>query len=89
VAPGAAVDGEIPIWLNRAFLDKVNIERIVPEPVEMKTAPDRVFYHFSVANPDQPAEITFHLEPAEPGLAQGQLGIVDAETISFDQFIFP
>jgi hypothetical protein len=89
VAPQTAVDGELPLWLDRDFLDKVNIDRIVPEPAEMEAEDERVIYRFVAADPEQVAEITFQLNPAEPGIARGRLGVVDGAEVSFAQFIYP
>jgi hypothetical protein len=89
VDPGVAVDGEIPIWLDRAFLEKVDVEHIMPEPTTMEVGSDRVIYRFAVETPEQPAEITFAIQPHEPGVARGWLGLVDGADIAFDQVIYP
>jgi hypothetical protein len=85
---GAATDGQLALWLNRAFLDKVDVVSVIPEPVEMTMALDRVTYHFAVPA-DQPATIVFQLQPEEPGNVAGRLGLVDGEAVAFTQFIYP
>jgi hypothetical protein len=89
VGADTAVAGEIPLWLNRAFLDKVDVERIVPEPAAMEAESDRVIYRFAVANPRQPATITFDIQPHEPGRTMGRVGLVDGAEVAFDQVIYP
>jgi hypothetical protein len=89
VDPGAASDSELVLSLNQGFLEKVDVERIVPEPTEMETAADRIVYRFVIPDPEQPATIVFHLDPTEPGQAEGRVGLVDGEEIPFAQFIYP
>lgn len=89
VAAGTASDGEIAISLNDGFLDKVDVERVVPEPAEMEAAVGRVIYRFAVADPDQFTTIVFHVQPDEPGVAQGRLGLIAGEEITFSQLIYP
>ncbi len=87
--PGAASDGELTVWLDRAFVDKVEIERVVPEPIAMAAGSDRILYRFAVAAPEQSTAITFHIELADFGATRGRVGLVDGAEITFDQFIFP
>ena len=89
VAPGTAVEGEVALWLDDALLEKVDVERVMPEPSEMEAGADRVVYRFVVADPEQPARITFHLEPDEPGAVRGGIGIVDGAEVSINQFVYP
>ena len=89
VAAGTASNGEIAVSLNDGFLDKVDVERVLPEPVEMEAASGRVIYRFAVEDPEQFTTIVFHLQPQEPGIAQGRLGLVGVEEIEFSQLIFP
>lgn len=89
VAPEAAVEAEIALWLDADYLEKVDVERIMPEPVVMAAAPDRVIYRFVLADAEQPGRVTFHLQPAEPGAVDGRLGLVDGDSVTFDQFVYP
>ena len=89
VAPEAASDGEVALWLDQALLEKLDVERITPEPTAMEATPDRVVYRFVLADPEQPAAVTFHLEPAEPGAVRGNLGLVDGQELAVAQFIYP
>jgi hypothetical protein len=89
IAPDAVAAGEVAVWLDRAFLDKVAVERVSPEPASMAAGAGRVIYRFALVEPTGPAEVVFTLQPEEPGLARGRLGIVDGVELAFDQFIFP
>jgi len=89
VAPAAVANGEVTLWLDQSVLDKIDVERIVPEPVEMEAAADRVVYRFAIEDSEEPTEVTFHLQPAEPGAVHVRLGLVNGADLTADQFIYP
>jgi hypothetical protein len=87
--PGAADDGEVAIWFDRAYLSKVAIDHVLPEPAETIVAADGVIYRFAVEDPEQVSEIVFDVAPAEPGIARGQIGLVESPGVAIAQFIYP
>ncbi len=89
LAPGAAQNDVVAIWIAQDYLDKIDIERLLPEPVEVSTSAERVVYHFAIEDPAQRSEIIVDLEPSEPGRIQGHIGLLDGPEIVFDQFIYP
>lgn len=89
VSPDIATAGEVALWLDAALLEKIDIDQIVPEPTEAATGSDRIVYRFAVADPEQTAQITFHLEPSEPGAVRGRIGLIDGQELTIDQFIYP
>lgn len=89
VDPRVAVNGQIRIWLDQSFVDKFEIHEVNPEPVTMESGPERVVYHFAVAGSNPVAEISFDLEPNEPGQSHSQIGVVDGPEMAFDQFVYP
>jgi hypothetical protein len=89
LAPGAAQDGEVALLLSQDFLDMVDVTQVVPEPSEMEATAAGTVLRFAVASPEQPAEVTFTIEPAEPGLARGHLGLLHGESLAIDQTIVP
>jgi hypothetical protein len=87
--PGAGGNDEVTIWLSQAYLDKIEIERVLPDPVEMAASGDRVFFRFAVENALEPSEIIFGIMPSEPGMTHGQAGLIDGPTVAIDQFFYP
>lgn len=87
--PGAAPEGEVALLIAQDYLDKVEIRHVLPEPSEMATAPDGTIFRFTVDAPDQPSEITFDIEPSEPGVARGQIGLLEGDGVTIEQVIFP
>jgi hypothetical protein len=89
LAPGAAQDGEVALFLDQAYLAKVGINSVIPEPIEMEATADGVVFRFAIEQPEQPAEIVFAIEPSEPGMTQGRLGLLEGAELTIDQLIFP
>jgi hypothetical protein len=89
ISPGAAPNGEVEIWLDRGYLDKVDIEVVLPQPSGMAAAADRIIFRFIVNDPAEPGEIIFDVQPSEPGRIEARLGLVDGPEVRFDQFIYP
>jgi hypothetical protein len=89
LAPGAAPNGEVALFLEQTYLAKVGVSNVIPEPSEMEAAADGVLFRFLVVQTDQPAEIAFAIEASEPGMARGRLGLVDGAEVTIDQLILP
>jgi hypothetical protein len=89
LGPGAAANGVAAIWFDQAYLSKIAIEHVVPEPLETEAAADGLIFRFSLANPEHASEIVFDVEPAEPGASRGRVGLVDGSDVVVDQFIYP
>jgi hypothetical protein len=73
----------------RIYVKSVQIEKVMPEPDRIELASDRLIYNFPVVEPNQVGLITFHLKPTQFGLLVGQVGLVEGETLNFNQFIYP
>jgi hypothetical protein len=60
VGAGVAQEGNVRLALNHDFLDRVAIQRIIPEPESVETGPDAITYVFAVAASGQPARISLY-----------------------------
>jgi len=89
VDPASARDGRVPIWLDQAFLDRIDVERVEPEPVETRAGADRVVYQLALVDPQRPAQVTIAYQPADLGVTQIRLGIVGGDAIAIDQVVYP
>ena len=89
VAPEAVQDGEVRLWLDRDFVVRAEIQRVVPEPDRVAIEPDRVIYVFAAGEQPGPLTIAFSYEHDGYWLEQGRLGLVDGETVEFSLFLFP
>ena len=48
IGPGTTPNGEAHLWLSRAYLEEIEIQRITPEPDRVEAGPDRLTYIFLV-----------------------------------------
>ena len=89
VGAGGIRDGRVAMWLDRAFVDRVDIERVVPEPESVAAAGDRVVYRFAVEPGASGAAIRFDVEPNSPGRWAWRAGLLDGPEIAIGGFVFP
>lgn len=89
IGPEAVVAGQAQVWLSRAFLDRIELEHIAPEPVETRLGQDRVIYHIALEEPETPVEVTIRYQPTELGWTPLQIGVVGGGDLSDRQLIFP
>ena len=82
-------DGRVALWLDRAFLDRVEVERVVPEPESVAADGGRVVYRFAVEPGAGEASIRFTVEPGSPGRWAWRAGLVDGPELSLGGFVFP
>ena len=89
VGAGAADQGQVRVWIDQAYLDRVQIERIEPEPAETEAGPGRTVYTFAVEDPERPIAVTFHLTHQSIGRPNARIGLVDGPTLRFNQLVYP
>ncbi len=89
VAPKAALDGEVRLWLDADCLASLGLQSIVPEPDSVELGAERITYVFPVSEENGPMEITFQYEHDGFWRQDVQLGLVDGAFLEFSQFIFP
>ncbi|MGH7964579.1 MAG: hypothetical protein ACRERD_22680 [Candidatus Binatia bacterium] len=86
---GTQREGEARVWLDRNYLDSVQVKNVIPQPDSVEAGPDRLIYTFRVSEPSQPAIVTFYLEPEQIGPLSGRVGLDRGQSLSFRQFIYP
>jgi len=86
---GVASDGRVELWLSTDYLDGIELQSVVPEPVEVVTAGDRTVFAFVVGNPDEPTTVRFALEHDEVGVADGRIGVGGGPELAFWQVVYP
>jgi hypothetical protein len=86
-APARA--GELRLWLDRAYLEGVRIESMVPPPVRAEAAGDRVVFVFALADV-RPFALHVRLQPERIGLLHGRAGLDGVgEALTFRQLVYP
>ena len=89
VAPAAASRAQVRLWLSRAYMERVRVHRVEPEPVAVEAAADRYTYVFAAPDLRAPTTVTFRFEPDEPGRLHGEAGLDGGPAFEFSQFIYP
>lgn len=85
----AASEGEARFWIDREYLDRFEVENIVPEPQEEEIGADRITYTILVSAQEVPANIRLELSPKTSGFFRGRAGWGEANSLTFSQFIYP
>ncbi len=81
--------GQVELWVDRAYLQGVQVQKITPEPEAVRSGADRLIYVFGVDEPGQPITVTFDLQHTSFGWASGRVGLVDGPSLDFGQLVFP
>lgn len=85
----AARKGLVRVWLDRDYLENVQIQQITPEPQRVEAGSERLIYVFQLSELNQRTAVTFYLQLEHIGFLPGQVGLVEGQTLNFNQFIYP
>jgi hypothetical protein len=92
-APGQ--DGQLQVWLDRAYIDEFQIETVTPLPASMHIAGSRLVVVFDAptaqAGAAGPAfQATFQVRPQHAGIFRASVGEqTSGQSLNFEQVIFP
>lgn len=89
VAPSAITGEFVPIWLDQALLDRIDVSRIEPEPIEVAASAERVVYRIASLDPTQPVVVTISYEPADLGWTEMRLGLVNGPAFAEQELVYP
>lgn len=81
--------GKVRVWLNREYLENVQLQQVTPEPESVEAQSDRFVYTFQTPKQDQPTTVTFYLQPDQIGSLPGLAGLETQQPIRFNQLIYP
>lgn len=86
----AATGGEqAEVWLARDYVEGVELQKIEPEPQEVRVRAERMTYVVAVDRAREPLAVTFHLQHERFGRRSGRVGLPDGSSLSFTQFVCP
>jgi hypothetical protein len=89
LAPTLIQGSAVRIAFDEAYLDRIEIEEIVPEPQSVETAADAVTYEFEATDSSQPVEVKVDYQYERPGLARGEVRVEGGPSLRFDSFVWP
>jgi hypothetical protein len=80
---------ELEVKLGRNLLNRVQIQRIEPEPERASLAGDGVVYTFILSDSAKSSEIVFHVNFERIGQSRGTIEVNGTEPIVLSQFVYP
>lgn len=84
---GAGVDR---VSISKAYLERVQIEAITPQPEAVEARGTHYTYIFRrTANANEPITVVIHVRPQGFGLLSGEVGVEGVITHGFWQLIYP
>lgn len=89
IQPQALRGDTLTLWMTRNYLERAELESILPEPERVVTRGDLVVFTFMIAERSRPTRITFNLRPDEYWSARARAGIDGGGSVVFRQFIYP
>ena len=87
--PGAVQSDEARVWVDREYLNGVELHNVLPEPESVEAGPDRYMYVFKLSEPGGGANINFDLMPVRTGIRNVQVGLEGGPELSFTQVVWP
>jgi hypothetical protein len=85
----AASNGQIQLWINRDYVEALDMEHIDPEPESVEINEERLVYLFKAQRPPATSKILFRFEPNKFGKTFARVGLVNGPELQFTQFYFP
>jgi hypothetical protein len=89
LGPEAIQEGKVRLWLERNYLNTMQVETIVPQPGSVESGANHLIYVFNISSSDFPVEVTFLMQSESMGRQIGRVGLEGGSSLSFSQFIYP
>jgi hypothetical protein len=78
----------VHLIVNRDYLEKINVERIMPEPVEQSVYKNFIQFSF-LSSETGDLNIVFNLQFRQSGIIKGELGIKDKSLTTITHLVYP
>ncbi len=85
----AAKSGSLRLWLGREYLQRMDVQRVVPFPQAVEVSPDWIGYTFQISSQEGELTINFDLEPQEFGRLRGLVAVDGGPSAQFRQTVYP
>jgi hypothetical protein len=89
LGPGTARAGQARLWLNRDYVEHIELLHIDPEPEKVEVLPDRLLYIFNVPDPARPTAVTYYFEANTYGHLPLRVGLEAGPQLAVSQFYYP
>jgi hypothetical protein len=89
LAADAVQEGRVALLLDGRYVERVQIEHIVPPPERTLTTSEGPVFIYSVAQGGVPGTIAFSIKPERAGVLRGRIGLPGREAAQFTQIVWP
>jgi hypothetical protein len=87
--PENETDDQLRLQISQSLLDRMEIQRIEPEPSSRELASDGTWYIFRCAPGVPSAKVMFHVEYDDMGRGAGELQLAGSEPVVVTHFVYP
>jgi hypothetical protein len=84
----AISERQVRVEFDRAYLQSIVIEYMVPLSQQVHAGPDRIVHVFDVGQPAQAMTATLHMRPLVAGLVEGKIAL-GHRAVTLRQLIYP
>jgi len=89
LAPSLYRQGKVRLWLNRAIVEDMGLQRIIPESEESFPGENGIAYTFQVQDSAEPTFIWFAKEASDPGIYEEEVKVDSRHDLSMRVFVLP
>jgi hypothetical protein len=75
--------GAVRFWVGTSYLERVDIDSVVPEPENVSVEANRHVYVIRAGSPD--VSVTVNVKHGQAGTLHGEIGLVDGPSVRFSQ----
>lgn len=86
--PDLATGGLLELRVSRDWLERMQVENVLPPPSDVTIAGSELVYAFPVVEPGRRIFVTFEVTPDAIGTASASLGAAAAD-VEFAQLVYP
>lgn len=86
---GQAKGGRARIWLDRDFVERLEIDGVTPPPAAVEARADRATYEFLAPEEGGDLEITFNVKPQHWGRKHGRIGVEGGPAVAMSELVYP
>jgi len=80
----------VRVWVDREYLEGLQVRGVTPEPEGVRAGSDGLTYVFENGAGGRPATVTFDdVQPQGVGPLEGRVGLEGEEPVGFRQFVCP
>lgn len=89
LGPPATSHPKIRLWVDRQYMQDMQVESVLPEPESVETGPDRIVFIIPLSEVGPPTAVTLRLQTQRIGSLDGQVGVEEGGSLRFHQLVYP